>query len=129
MKKGEWIEKVYLKEEEIKLIIDQLKRFSFRDYIKPLHYELSILSKGTNEQDLEKIYPQFELIKLIILRKRKSGYNNYDFYYELPENNYAIFAIHLEDEKKPVMDNAFITNTIFKNFLKSVIKRYRKNMI
>ena len=90
---------------------------------------MSLLSKGTDEEELKKIYPRFEFIKLIMLRKRKNGYENYDIHYELDKGNYALFAIHLENTKRPKMDNAFIVNTIFKNFLKSVIKRYGKEMI
>lgn len=129
MKKGEHIEKIYLKGREFEIIIDKLKKYSFEDYIKPSHYEISILSKGTDENELRKIYSKFHLIKLIMLRKRNSGYDNYDFHYELEKGNYAVFAIHFEEGQKPKMDNAFIVNTIFKNFLKSVIKRYAKEMI
>jgi len=66
-----------------------------------------------------------------MLRKRNSGYNNYDFHYELEKGNYAVFAIHfpVSDKDKIKIDNAFITNTIFKNFLRSVLKRYAKKMI
>jgi hypothetical protein len=129
MKEGERIEKIYLENSEIKQIIDLLKKHSFEDYHKSTHYELSILSKGTSEDELKKIYSRFDLIKLIILRKRITGYENYDIYYELEKGNYALFAIHLNNLKKPRLDNAFITNTIFKNFLKSIIKRYGREMI
>ncbi len=131
MKKGEYIEKIYLKGKEFNLLIEQLKKYSFEDYLKPDHYEMSLLSKGTDENELRKIYSKFHLIKLIMLRKRDSGYNNYDFHYELEKGNYAVFVIHFSNNEKenPKMDNAFITNTIFKNFLKSVIKRYAKKMI
>ena len=129
MKDNEFIEKIYLKKEEINFIVNQLKQYSFEDYEKPVHYELSLLSKGTNEEQLKEIYPKFEWINLIVLRKRKDGYDNYDIYYELDGGNYALFAIHLEGNKKPIMNNAFISNTLFKNFLKSIIKRYGNKTI
>src|SRR3989344_8910424 len=100
MKEDEFIDKIYLNKEEIINIINQIKQFSFDDYLKPNHYELSLLTKGTDELQLKKIYPQFELIKLITLRKRKSGYNNYDIYYELKPKNFALFSIHFEDKAK-----------------------------
>lgn len=129
MKDEENIEKIYIKNEEIKKIVEELKKYSFEDYQKSLHYELSLLSKGTEEEELKKIYPQFYLIKLVLLRKRKSGYDNYDICYELDKGNYALFAIHFEKGKKPEMVNAFIENKIFKNFLKAMIRRYGKEMI
>ncbi|MBR9702182.1 hypothetical protein GOV13_04645 [Candidatus Pacearchaeota archaeon] len=129
MEKDEQIDKVYITKEAIKQIVDRMKKYSFEDYTKPLHYELSLMSKGTDEQELRKIYPKFELIKMIMLRKRKSGYENYDIYYELGGGNYALFAVNFNSNKKPRMDNAFIANKIFKNFLKIVIKRYGKEMV
>lgn len=123
--------KVYTTKDNIEGLLNalNLKKYSFEDYIKPYHYDISLLTKGTSEEELKEIYPRFELIKLIMLRRHKSGYENYDFHYELEKGNYALFAIHIEEGKKPKMDNAFITNKIFKNFLKSVIKRYGKNML
>jgi hypothetical protein len=129
MKENEYIDKIYLKEEEIEIIIDKIKKHSFEDYIKTPHYDLSLLSKGIDEEKLKEIYPRFEYIKLIMLRKRKNGYENYDVHYELDKGNYALFAIHFEEGKRPIMNNAFIANKIFKNFLKSVVKRYGKEMI
>ncbi len=129
VKEGERIEKICVKKEDIDAIVDKLKEYSFEDYIKPLHYELSLLSKGTNEQDLKEIYYKFELIKLVMIRKHKNNYENYDIHYELEKGDYALFAIHFEEGKRPKMDNAFIANKIFKNFLKVIIKRYGKNML
>ncbi len=126
---GEWIKKIYLEKNEIDLIVKELKKYSFEDYIKTEHYDLSILSKGTDEENLKEIYKKFNLIKMVLLRKRKGGYDNYDFYYELDKGNYALFAIHFAVNGKPEMVNAFVSGTIFKNFLKSVIKRYGRNMI
>lgn len=129
VKEEDKIKKIYVKKEEINIIVEKLKKYSFEDYIKPDHYDFSLLSKGTNEQDLKKIYPKFELIKLITLRKHKNNYENYDIHYELEKGNYALFAIHFEEGKNPKMDNAFIANKIFKNFLKIIIKRYGKELL
>ncbi len=129
MKEGEYIEKIYIEKEDIDLIVNNLKKYSFEEYFKPYHYELSILSKGTDENELRRIYSQFHLIKLIMLRKRKNNYETYDIHYELEKGNFALFAIHFERGEKPKMDNAFIANKIFKNFLISVLKRYAKKMI
>ena len=128
MDKKEWIEKIYLKKEEISKIINEIKKYQFDDYIKSSHYEISLLTKCTNEQNLKEIYLQFDKIKLIMLRKRKNGYENYDIHYELEKGNYAIFAIHFNKNTrgKPTINNAFITNKIFKNFLRAIIKRYGK---
>jgi len=116
MREDEYIEKMYVREEDITLIVNKMKKYSFEDYIKPPHYELSLLSKGTDEQELKEIYYKFELIRLIMLRKRKSGYENYDIHYEIDNGNYALFAIHFEEGQRPKMDNAFIANKIFKYF-------------
>jgi hypothetical protein len=129
MKEGEAIIKIYTKKEEIDKIIEKLKKHSFEDYIRTNHYELSLLTKGTNEEELKRIYPRFELIKLIMLRKHKSDYENYDIHYELERGNYALFAIHFEESRKPKIDNAFIANKIFKNFLNAVVKKYGIKMI
>jgi hypothetical protein len=128
-KEGDIIEKIYVEQEEIDSIISKLKEYSFDDCIKSPHYDLSILSKGTNEDELREIYPRFKLVKLITLRKHKGGYENYDIHYELEKGNYALFAIHIEEGKKPKIDNAFIANKIFRNFLRTVVKKYGRDMI
>ena len=125
----EGIEKIYLKKEEVGLLINKLKKYSFDEFLKTDYYELSLLSNGTDENELKVIYSKFELIKLIMLRKRKSGYGNYDYYYELSKGNYCLFAIHFPEKGVPELVNAFISNTIFKNFLKFVIKKYGRKMI
>lgn len=129
MEERDVIIQIYDKKEEIDKIIKELKKYSFEDYIKTGHYEISLLTKGTDEEELKGIYSKFELIGLITLRRHKGGYENYDVYYELEKGNYALFAIHIERGKRPKMDNAFIANKIFKNFLKSMLKRYGKKMV
>ncbi len=128
MEERDVIIKIYDKKEEINKIIKELKKYSFEDYIKTGHYEISLLTKGTDEDKLREIYPKFDIIELIALRRHKNGYENYDVYYELEKGNYALFAINLEG-KKPKIDNAFIANRIFKNFLKSMVKRYGNKMV
>ena len=64
-----------------------------------------------------------------MLRKRENGYDNYDIHYKLKKGNYALFAIHFEEGKKPTMDNAYIVNRTFKHFLKVIIQRYSREMI
>ena len=82
----EGIEKIYLKKEEVGLLINKLKKYSFDEFLKTDYYELS---KG----------------------------------------NYCLFAIHFPEKGVPELVNAFISNTIFKNFLKFVIKKYGRKMI
>lgn len=123
MREDEEIGIIYRKKEDIGRIIDKIRNFSFRDLKKTRHYEMSILQKNTDEKELEKYFPKFEIIKMILYRKRKSGYDNYDFHYEKEDGTYIIFSIHT-DKDAPELVNGVIVERNFKKFMEYVLKKY-----
>jgi|SRR3989344_7295827 len=120
---------VYEKGEEIKKIIDRLKVHSFENLIKTEHFLYSLEEKGTNINFLEEKFREFERIKIIIKRKHKINDKvTYDFYYELEDSTYILYAIALE-EPKPLLINAFHVDRNFKKFKKWLIKAYKNQLI
>ena len=120
---------VYKKEEEIKKITNRLKTHSFEDLIKTKHFYYSIDEKGANLNFLNEKFKEFERIKIIIKRKHKnSNKTTYDFYYELNDRTYLLYAIAL-DEPKYLLINAFHVDRNFKRFKKWLINAYKDQLI
>jgi len=117
----------YEKESEIKPLIDKLKKFSFKDFIKRQHFYYSALQKDTDIKFIEKNFTEFNKIRLVQKRKHKNGKISYDFYYELEDETYIIYSIAFE--VKPLLINAFHVNRNFKNFKKRLLKAYKKQLI
>ena len=115
---------VYEKRGEIEKIAERLKQFSFTDLQKTQHLEYSIAEKSTNLILLKQIFTEFERIKLINKRKHK-GINkiSYDFYYELDDGSYILYAIALE-EPKPKLLNAFHVQRNFRKFKQRLMNVY-----
>lgn len=116
--------KTYIEKEGINKIINKLKNIRFDNLRKPEYYEMSLLKRGTKEEDVKNIYPQFERIGLIHERRLKYGDIGYDLHYELEDGTFFIIAICIE---KKLLINAFHAQTNFKNFKRSVLKSYKEN--
>src|SRR3989344_4375942 len=125
MKEGEEIIAVYTKKEDIQIIIEKFKKYSFKELKKRDHYYFSLYAKNTDEKDIIHMYPHFEKIELIMKRKRRDGRVNYDIFYEKDDGTFIVYAIHL-DTIPPWLINAYPTNRNFKLFKKFVIKKYWK---
>ena len=124
----EGITDIYEKEEDIKELVNKLKVFSFEDFIKNTHFYYSLEEKGTDIKLLKEKYIKFELIRLINKRRHKNGKISYDFYYELKDKTYIVYAVSFEDVK-PRMLNAFHVNRNFKKFKEQLIKAYKDKLI
>jgi hypothetical protein len=120
---------VYEKEEKIKELRDKLNQYSFNDLKKTQHLEYSILEKGTDVNLLKEKFTEFSRIKIITKRQHKTNNKiTYDFYYELNDGTYLLYAIALV-EPKPILINAFHVERNFKRFKKSLINAYKKQLI
>jgi len=130
MKENERITKVILSEPKLKEIINILKEYSFSDLPKDQHYYDSLMFKSTDEKELIKIFPQFDLLKMAVYRERinKRKRNNYDIYYEIEKKKYVVFCIDLE-KNPPNVINGYPINRDFNTFKKSVIKKYGRLII
>ena len=116
---------VYEKSEEIEKIVGRLKKFSFTDLQKTRHFEYSLMEKATDLNLLKYKFTEFGRIKLINKRKhKKSNKISYDFYYELEEDSYLLYAIAL-DESKPKLLNAFHVKRNFRKFRQKLIRSYQ----
>ena len=114
---------------EFERLKEKIKKYSFKQLPKrEPHYTDSLLQKDTDEKELEEYFTQFDKIKKIDFRKRKSNWNNYDFYYELDDGTFILYAIKL-DVTPPMIINAFHAHTNFKNFLKHLLKKYGKEVV
>lgn len=118
---------VYEKENEISKLTERLANLSFNDLKKIEHFYYSIDEKGTDISLLEKNFRNFEKIKIAVKRKHKNGKISYDFYYELEDGTYLVYAISLENF--PQLLNGFKVNRNFRHFKKSLLKAYRKQLI
>ena len=120
---------VYEKEEEINKIKERLKNLSFGMLAKSKHFEYSLSEKGTSINLLNEKFIEFERIKIITKRKHKTSDKlTYDFYYELDDGTYILYAIAL-DESKCVLINAFRVDRNLKRFKKWLIKAYKNQLI
>ena len=120
---------IYEKEEEINKIKDRLKQFSFDNLIKKEHFEYSVLEKGTYINLLKDKFREFERIKITAKRQHKTTNKvTYDFYYELDDGTYILYAISL-DEAKPILINAFHVDRNLKRFKQWLIKAYKDKLI
>ncbi len=80
------IAEIYDKEEDVTLIVERLKHFSFENLYKTPHFYYSVEEKGTNMHFLKEKFAELDRIKLIVKRKhRTSGKMSYDFYYALED--------------------------------------------
>jgi hypothetical protein len=120
--------KIYEREEEINLLVERLRQFSFDSFIKTKHFFYSLDEKGQNIEFLKEKFNEFERIKLIAKRKHKNDKISYDFYYLLDDNSYILYAIAL-DEEKPIMLNAFQVQRNFRHFRNALIKAYKDKLI
>lgn len=120
---------VYEKEGEIKKIIEKLREYSFDNLVKTEHFEYSVLEKGTNINLLEDKFKEFERIKIIVKRKHETSDKiTYDFYYELNDGTYILYAIAL-DEPKPILINAFHIERNLKRFKRWLVNEYKNQLI
>ena len=127
MEKEEILE-IYEKEEEIKKIVQRLKNYKFENLIKTDHFYYSLEEKNTDINFIKDNFEKFNLIKLINKRRHKNTKFSFDFYYELEDGTYILYAIAL-DEEKPVLFNAFHVIRNFKQFRKNLIKAYKDKLI
>lgn len=119
---------VYEKEEEINKIVEKIKIFNFDYLIKTSHFEYSILEKGIDVQLLKNKFSEFERIKIITKRQHKVSNISYDFYYELDDGSYILYALYLE-EAKPKLLNAFRVHRNFKRFKQKLVNAYKDKLI
>jgi len=124
----EEILEIYDKKEEIDKIVERLKKFRFEDFIKTDHFYYSLEEKNTDINFIKDNFEKFNLISLVNKRKHKNEKISYDFYYELEDGTYILYAIAL-DEEKPVLFNAFHVIRNFKQFRKNLIKAYKDKLI
>ncbi|MBS3098919.1 hypothetical protein J4462_01770 [Candidatus Pacearchaeota archaeon] len=116
---------VYEKRNEIEKIVEKLKQLSFEDLQKTLHLEYSLAEKATDLNLLKQKFTEFNRIKLINKRKhKKAGKFSYDFYYELDDGSYILYAITLE-ESKPKLLNAFHVQRNFRKFRQILMRAYK----
>lgn len=120
------ISTIYEKQEDIDKIRLKIKNFSFDSLIKPAHFYYSLDQKGTDIKILKENFGKFDNIKLVCKRKHRNGNVSYDFYYELEDSTYLIYAIALEE--KPVLLNGFKVNRNFKSFRRNILKAYRDKL-
>jgi len=118
----------YEDKEHIEQIISILKKYSYGELRKRDYFSYSLMEKNTDEEMLEKYYPQFDRIRLIAYRERAGKQPNYDIYYETDEGFAVIFAIDI-NKSPPVLVNAFSFNKNLKNFMKFAVKKYGDKMI
>ena len=121
MERGTYIEKIISSKSEMDKLILALKKYTYDSLKKTAHCELSIMEKGVNEDFLRKTFIEFNRIKLISLRKRKSGRENYDFYYLMDDMTYVLYAINITKDP-PILINAIHASMNFENFKKSLFK-------
>src|SRR3989344_8443023 len=119
MERGTYIEKIISSKSEMDKLILALKKYTYDSLKKTAHCELSIMEKGVNEDFLRKTFIEFNRIKLISLRKRKSGRENYDFYYLMDDMTYVLYAINITKDP-PILINAIHASMNFENFTKSL---------
>ena len=121
------IVKVYEKNSEIRKIVEKLKQFSFNYLEKTQPFEYSLTEKATDLNLLKQKFIEFNRIKLITKRKHKTNDKfSYDFYYELDDGSYILYAIALE-EQKPKLLNAFHVQRNFGKFRQMLIHAYRNS--
>ena len=118
---------IFKKEEEIKKIVNKLKNYSFNDLKRSAHFEFSLMEKMTDEMFIREVFPKFDLIKTIELRKNK-GREYYSFNYELDDETYVVIALVL-DKEPPIIINAFHAQKSYKRFEKSLRKHYSKRFV
>lgn len=119
---------VYTKRDEISKIIEQIKDYSFEEFIESNHFKFSILEKATDLELLKKTFPKFELIKSIELRENDRGIKYYGFNYELQDGTFVIIALIL-DKQPPTIINGYHKNVNYKRFEKSLRKNYGNKFI
>ena len=117
---------VYEKEEDILNFTKELAKFSFENLPKTNHFYYSLDEKATDILILKENFSKFEKIKLINKRKHKNNNITYDFYYELEDGTYLLYCLALED--KPMLLNAFHVRRNFRQFKKSLIKAYKRQL-
>lgn len=113
----------YFNKENINKIINGIKDKNYNDFKKSFHYELSLLRKGTNEKEIIEIYPKFDKINLIHVRKLKYGDISHDLHYELDDGTFIVIAICIE---KGILINAFHAHKNFKKLKEALFKFYYK---
>jgi hypothetical protein len=123
----EEVTEVYEKEEDINRLCEKLRAIQFDDLIKTEHFEYSIDEKGTDLAEIKENFRKFEKVKMINQRRHASGKISYDFYYELEDGTYLIYALILEE--KPLLINAFHVSRSFKSFKKHLMKAYKDSLI
>ena len=119
---------IYTKEEEIKGIINKIKKYSFSEFIKHKHFDFSVMEKLTDLNLLETTFPKFELIKSIELRENELGQRHYSFNYELEDGTFVVIALVL-DKNPPIIINGLHNKTNYKRFEKSLKKYYKDKFI
>ncbi len=127
MKEGESVTKVYISKEEINKIVQILMEYKFSDLQKISHYSFSLGMKDTNEKEIEETFSRFDKIKMIMHRKRESGYNNHDLFYLKENGHYILYAVNL-DKKPPELINAYVVERNFNNFMRHIIKQYKNKL-
>jgi len=119
---------VFKEKEEINKIVNKIKDYSFGDFQRDKHFEISILEKATDENLLRKVFPKFELIKTIELRENERGERHYSFNYELEDRTFVIISLALNHEP-PMIINGYHAKRNYKEFEKSLRKNYGKRFI
>jgi len=122
------IVEVYEKGEDILVLTKRLAGFSFDTLKKTDHFYYSIDEKGTDINFLKENFAKIEKVKLVNKRKHKNGEVSYDFYYELEDRTYLVYAISFEGET-PVLLNGFKVDRNFSQFKKHLLKAYKKQLI
>ncbi len=123
-----YIVSVFKKEEEIKRIIENIRKYSFDELNRHPHFELSVMEKLANINEIKETYPKFELVKSIELRENEKGQKYYSLNYELDDGTFIVLSLVLEREK-PLIINAFHVNRNYKKFEKSLKKNYSRKFI
>ena len=121
--RGEEVTEVYIKDDEIKEIVEKIKNLSFDSLKKKEHYYFSIAEKNTDEKLIKEYFEKFDIIKMIHYRKRPTGYNNYDLFYVMNDGTYIVYSINIEKQPAELI-NAFHVDRNFNRFKKLITKKY-----
>ena len=117
---------IYEKKEEIKPLVDKLKKISFANLIKTKHFYYSALQKNTDLKFIEKKFVEFNRVELVQKREHRNRKISYDFYYRLDDETYIVYSIALEN--KLILINAFHVNRNFRHFRKKLSKAYKRQL-
>ena len=120
---------IYEKEEEITLLRDRLKNFSFDELVKHPHFYYSLDEKGTDLNLIKEKYREFDKINLIVKIKHNNSQKiSYNFYYHLENKYYALYSIDL-NEPRPILINAYYVQRNFKRYKEWLVRAYRNKLI